>query len=320
MELLIIAYHYFGDENQYKSGIYPVSPERFARQLDIVGAHYDFISEECLVSALQNKRELPEKACLITFDDGLSCQYKYAVPILEKKSIPAVFFIPTLPYVEKKVITAHKIHYLLANISIDTLLHELEIQHKNIIEKELEWHKFDSKIIGQWYRYDDEKTGKFKYFLNYYLPPEIAGQIISNIFSVYSQINEEQFCQNFYLSTEQLNEINTHPLFSLGLHTHTHFNIKMKDKKFIEEDLVKNFMVIHDMVRIRKIYGISFPFGLLTTEEFDSKLSDVVKKLDLCYGVTSHKAMNTDFQTPFFLSRFNVNDLPAGKYPIINFT
>ena len=319
MELLIVAYHYFGDENHYKTGIYPVSPERFAKQLDVIGAHYSFISENDLVLALQNNSKLPKKSCLITFDDGLSCQYKYAVPILKEKSIPAVFFVCTQPYTDKKAIIVHKIHYLLALVSIDKLLSELEGQYKDILGEKLDWGKIDSARISNWYKYDDEKTGKFKFFLNYHLSPDISKKIVDNIFSTYCDVSEEDFCNRFYLSREELRKLNENPLFSLGLHTHTHFNISGKDKKFIYEDIAMNYKIIQNLVNAKNIYGISFPFGLLSIEEFKNKLNDVLKKLGLSYGVTSHKAINTDFQNPFLLSRFNVNDLPSGRRPIINF-
>lgn len=319
MELLIIAYHYFGDEEKYKTGIHPVSPERFKKQLEITGSYYHFISENDLISALQNKKKLPEKCCLVTFDDGLKSQYEFAVPILKKKLIPAVFFISSQPYTDKKAIIVHKIHCLLANVAIETLLRELEIQYRDISERELDWGEIGANKISNWYRFDDEKTGKFKYFLNYYLSPEIANQIVDNIFYAYYPISEEQFCQNLYLSIEELKEINLNSLFSLGLHTHTHFNINGKDKQMIDEDIVKNYEIIRDLVNTKDIYGISFPFGLLSSEEFEYKLNDVLKKLGLLYGVTSHKAINMDFQNPFLLGRFNVNDLPGGKHPIMNF-
>ncbi|MBI5401578.1 polysaccharide deacetylase family protein [Candidatus Wolfebacteria bacterium] len=320
MELLIVAYHHFGDENEYQAGIYPVSSERFARQLDIVGSHYDFISENDLSLALQKKSELPEKCCLVTFDDGLSCQYRYAVPILKEKSIPAVFFICTQPHTDKKAITVDKIHFLLASISIDELLSELAVQYTGVTGKKLNWGKIGIAKISDWYRYDDEKTGRFKFFLNYQVSPDVSKKIVDNIFRIRCHMSEEDFCGRFYLSSKDLIELDENPLFSLGLHTHTHFNICGRDKKFIKEDITKNYEIIRDLFKIKNIRGISFPFGLLSNEEFECKLSGTLEKFGLLYGVTSRKAINNDFQNPFLLSRFNTNDLPAGKRPIISFT
>ena len=72
MKLLILTYHYIGDEDAHQRGIYPVSPQRLMRQLDaLADKKWQFISDEELSIGISGKLKLPEKSCLVTFDDAL---------------------------------------------------------------------------------------------------------------------------------------------------------------------------------------------------------------------------------------------------------
>ncbi len=67
-----------------------ITPEAFAQQMAYLAqAGYTslFLSE--LVELLQNGEELPEKAVVITFDDGYESNYIYAYPILKQYGLKA---------------------------------------------------------------------------------------------------------------------------------------------------------------------------------------------------------------------------------------
>jgi peptidoglycan/xylan/chitin deacetylase (PgdA/CDA1 family) len=65
--------------------------------------HYCSIND--IVQALDNKGSLPEKACLISLDDGLRCQYEVALPILDDLNVPGAFFVMGAPYTKQKATT-----------------------------------------------------------------------------------------------------------------------------------------------------------------------------------------------------------------------
>ena len=88
MKLLILTYHYIGDEDAHQRGIYPVSPQRLMRQLDaLADKKWQFISDEELSIGISGKLKLPEKSWLVTFDDALRSQYTMALPILAQRII-----------------------------------------------------------------------------------------------------------------------------------------------------------------------------------------------------------------------------------------
>lgn len=60
---------------------------------------------------------LPEKALLLTFDDGYIDNYTYALPLLEEFGFQGSFFIPRKTFVTHQLLDVNKIHYILASAS-----------------------------------------------------------------------------------------------------------------------------------------------------------------------------------------------------------
>ncbi len=73
-----------------------VSPARFERQIDsLLEAGFGFIGEEAFLERLDGKRKLGGREILLTFDDGYDNFSSMAVPILERRRIPALIFLVT---------------------------------------------------------------------------------------------------------------------------------------------------------------------------------------------------------------------------------
>lgn len=71
---------------------------RFREQIEFLGKHYRFLSLKEIVNAIESRSGLPDRAALITFDDGLENNYKVAFPILQKMGVPAAVFL-TVDYI-----------------------------------------------------------------------------------------------------------------------------------------------------------------------------------------------------------------------------
>lgn len=69
-------------------------PESFAEQMDYLRRHdYSVISLSELANALRKDTSLPDRAVVLTFDDGSACTYEQAMPILRKHGYPATVFM-----------------------------------------------------------------------------------------------------------------------------------------------------------------------------------------------------------------------------------
>lgn len=88
----VLCYHEVRPDR--KDDIFNVHPEIFRRHIrEFKEAGYTFIGVGDLLQGMDGKERLPEKAALITFDDGYADNYRYAYPILLQERVPAAFFM-----------------------------------------------------------------------------------------------------------------------------------------------------------------------------------------------------------------------------------
>jgi peptidoglycan/xylan/chitin deacetylase (PgdA/CDA1 family) len=90
-------YHTISDKRlAHISNIYPVRGTKlFEDDLDYLCKHFKPISMNELHDAVYQDKSFSKPVFHLTFDDGLSEIYTLVAPILEKKGIPATFFINT---------------------------------------------------------------------------------------------------------------------------------------------------------------------------------------------------------------------------------
>jgi poly-beta-1,6-N-acetyl-D-glucosamine N-deacetylase len=93
-KLTILSYHEVADPATALIPDYAVTPTMFVRQMDWLRNNgYHFVSVDDLLADEAGHRPLPEKAVLITFDDGYRSMYDHAWPILKSWKIPAVMAV-----------------------------------------------------------------------------------------------------------------------------------------------------------------------------------------------------------------------------------
>lgn len=97
---LVIGYHRVV-EDFHAAAIYSIPPmltsiKTFERQLDWIGRRYNFITLDDLAAWTEGTKRFDRRpVAAITFDDGYADLYHHAIPILQKKGIPAAVFVVT---------------------------------------------------------------------------------------------------------------------------------------------------------------------------------------------------------------------------------
>ena len=318
MYFLSINYHYIDnkeDKYPYKS-IYPISGKQLESQLDKISQHFDFISERKLLDAILGKTKLSEMSCLITFDDGLKCQYDKALPILKSKRIPAIFFVNSLPYIDKKTPLVHKIHYLRSQISPGDFLKEIELAgilpQENFLSDD---GYFLNKSI-ETYPYDDPKTSKLKFLLNNVLDIKTKEKVINLIFKRYVA-DEESFCDDFYMSKEQLLDIDQEEDYSIGTHTHSHYSLSHLPKNIFKKEIERSIKYFKENIGIKNINSISYPYGRF--EDVSLDVAMMAESLGMKIGFTTERSFNISLKEPMLFSRMDTNDVIGGKSPMFFF-
>ncbi len=90
-KLTILSYHEIAEGNDALVPAYTVTPTNFVRQMDwLKNNGYRFVGMNDVLADYAGKKPLPEKAVLITFDDGYQSMYVHAFPILKLFRAPAV--------------------------------------------------------------------------------------------------------------------------------------------------------------------------------------------------------------------------------------
>lgn len=124
--LLVLTYHSVVDIDASTRRRSPlvyrnaVTAKRFEQELKYLRCHYQLLDHTALQRFL-NGESVPKNAVIITFDDGLVNNRTVALPILEKLSVPAVFFLPTA-FVTAATNDQQRLHWtedLIARLSAD---------------------------------------------------------------------------------------------------------------------------------------------------------------------------------------------------------
>jgi peptidoglycan/xylan/chitin deacetylase (PgdA/CDA1 family) len=66
----------------------------FAKQMALLSRAFTVIGVDELANRMEKGDPLPDRACLITFDDGWRDNYTNALPVLQRYCLPALVFLP----------------------------------------------------------------------------------------------------------------------------------------------------------------------------------------------------------------------------------
>lgn len=98
--LRVLTYHRIDEPTRrpwLDPGLISATPKEFGRQMAYLASHCQTLTVQDVLAALQsrNKKDIPPRAVLVTFDDGYRDFEEQAWPILKRYRIPAAVFIPT---------------------------------------------------------------------------------------------------------------------------------------------------------------------------------------------------------------------------------
>ncbi len=126
-KLYISMYHYTRDlvHSRYP-GIKGLNFPLFREQLEFMKKNFNIVTMEEVIDAVEGKSELPEKALLLTFDDGYVDNYTFVFPLLEEFGVQGSFFIPGKTFSTHQLLDVNKIHYILASADIYKLVEDVK--------------------------------------------------------------------------------------------------------------------------------------------------------------------------------------------------
>ena len=106
-----VMYHYV----RHHDGAAPyqryLHVDAFERQLDELGSRWGFVDRSSFDRAIRQGRATD--GVVLTFDDGLRDHAEVVLPILERRGLWGIFYIPTAPYRTGRMLAVHRVHHLI---------------------------------------------------------------------------------------------------------------------------------------------------------------------------------------------------------------
>lgn len=311
--LYISMYHYTRD---LKHSRYPeikgLDQSLFRQQIEFMKGNFNFVSMEQVIDAVEGKFSLPDKALLLTFDDGYIDNYTVAFPILEEYGVQGSFFIPGKTFTTHQLLDVNKVHYILASTDIKTLVGDLKEIMDYYRGQEYDYPPTDELwneyAIGN--RFDGKDIVFVKRILQTVLPEKLRNQISSDLFERYVCISEEQLAYELYMTEEQIRTMKRHGMF-IGCHGYDHYWLGNLSQEQMKQDISMALDVIDEFID-RRHWVMNYPYG-----NYSQGVLDYVRSQGACVGLTTEVRVAEILKDNVLaLPRLDCNDFPpkSDKY------
>jgi len=305
--LVVMMYHYVrGPLAPLTAQMYGPTQDEFARQLDLIQSRWTIVSYGQVLEALVKGRPVPERSCLITFDDGTIDQYCHAFPELRQRGISAVFFVITETLVNNRILSVHARHILGRRLGEE----RLQIEFRKGLRRR-GWDRAaetrDLEAARHVYRWDTPEMAAFKYALNFGLPRDLRDSLLAEIYREYIG-DPQRDAQSLYMNREHLSELAEAGMI-IGGHSHRHEALALLPAGEFTQDLRDCANALASLVPGGD-WPFSYPFG--KQEHFSPDVQTQLKVAGFSSGFTNIQEVNAidAGADRYALGRFDPKDLP----------
>jgi len=276
-----------------------IHKDKFARLLRDLSQSHDFFSIDQLCDSWLCGEGLPERSCIITFDDGFLNNHRVAAPILADLDIPAVFYVSTGNITSRSTFWVDELEIAFIKgqeqgsrieVSVDTQRNADIIDLKNLDSQELisklEMLKSRLKLVSP-----HTRTHHIANILKQvHLSRPIDSSAISNDYDV--------------MCWSHLREMAAHPLFTVGGHSVDHNIFSTMTIKEQESEIVRSISTLQQ--ELGSFSGhYAYPEGQL--EHFGSETEILLRRYGVkCCPSAIHGIAQSANQTLFNLRRLMI--------------
>lgn len=306
-ELTIVCYHYV---RELKKSRYPalhgLEYAVFKNQLDALMRVYQPVSSAEVAATIRGEADLPEKALLLTFDDGYLDHFTYVLPELVSRKISGLFFLPVAVTKRKQVMDVNKIHFILAAVEsvadvFDELCSAVDENKKKFDLLSVEQYREQWGHAG---RYDDAEEMFFKRMLQRGLPESVRGRILSDLFHRFVCPEEEVFAAELYMNYEQAVTMKSCGM-SIGSHGVSHRWFTDISKQELQKELNDSWSFLESLGERKGEAAICYPYG-----GYNDAVLATVRKENFSFGVTITPAVaEIGKNDNLLLPRLDTNDV-----------
>ena len=303
-----IMYHYVRPFDHEYPNFKILHIKDFRKQLDFFEKKYGFISKSEFINCLETG--IPQKGVILTFDDGLYCHYEYVFKELKKRKLWGIFYIPTQPYTEKKILDVHRTHLLLGKYNSKKIFSFLnDIFDYSLLDKSKieEFNKLTYKS-----QKNDQFTILVKRILNYFIPYEFRSKVMDELMSKFMP-EEKNLLKNFYLTNNQIFEMHNEGMI-IGSHTVNHPVMSRLSYEEQEFQIYNSFRHLKKIVKKFNQKTFCYPYGGF--HSFNNETEKILSKHNCIYSfnVEHRDIENSDLKNrPQALPRYDCNCFKYGQ-------
>jgi len=305
-DLTIVMYHYIrpiiGSEFP---GIKGLEIEGFKRQLDFLENNYSIVSSKQVIDKIIKNKELPSKACWLTFDDGYKDHYQYVLPELINRNLSGAFFPPVVAIKENKVLDVNSIHHILScsddNNKLVADLNDLCLQFGMTNEQIHAYYK----EYGVANRFDNADTIFIKRMLQHVLPEQIRNEIVSILFEKIVGIPEAKFSSRLYMNIDEVRKLVSSGMY-VGSHGSMHYWLDRINSQKQKVDISSSVEFLEEVGAPTSNWIMCYPYGA-----YNNTTLSLLKEMGASIGITTDfRKANLEIDDPLILPRLDTNDFP----------
>ena len=304
--LCIVMYHYV---RNLRHSRYPeikgLDFELFRQQIRFLKENFHIVRMEDVIEAVRTGKKLPEKAALLTFDDGYADHFTNVFPVLMKEGIQGSFFISGKTFVEHKLLDVNKIHFILAAAPVEKLKAELFSLLDHYRGREFSFPSNEElyREYGIANRFDDADVIFAKRILQTVLPKELRNIISSRLFEKYIGMSEEAFAYELYMSREQIRCMKNCGMH-IGLHGYDHYWLGNLNEEDMKRDIKEAHHALQEFMDSEWV--MNYPYG-----SYNEEVIRAVKEAGGVLGLSTRVSVaDLDRDDCYALPRLDTNDFP----------
>jgi peptidoglycan/xylan/chitin deacetylase (PgdA/CDA1 family) len=293
--MLVVMYHGVTN-NRYDPPVWTQLPvDKFRSHMEFLRKHYRIVSLAEVVAAVRSERNIPQRAALITFDDGLMNNYTVAFPVLKELGIPATIFLTSDFIGTDRFFWFDDLYILLKHLCQQ--------------ENNLSYVEFVVEM-----GLPTCPAGEFPYFqlVNHMkrLPAAVRDDLLGCLRQKVS-IDVGQYSEDFCaLGWDEVKIMQTSGLIEFGAHTASHEILTNLDEKGLEREVTasRGFLEKH---LGRPVLSFCYPNGG-SELDFTRNHREFLARSEFLCAFSSENRLNRDNEDMFALGRIPVgNDLTA---------
>lgn len=306
--LLIAMYHYVRDlKNSRYPDIKGLDYKLFKEQIDFFSKNFHVVTMEEVIAARNGSFLLPDKALLLTFDDGYIDHYTFVMPVLLEYGMQGSFFIPGKTFVESTLLDVNKVHFILASSKSDTLLKDVLSQLNYYRGSEYDIPS-NEDLLNEYAianRFDNKETVFVKRILQTAIPEELRRIISSNLFSKYiGGITESQFAKELYLNYDQIKCMKKNGMH-IGIHGYDHYWLGNLPEDMMKRDIERALEVFDGIVDVNS-WVMNYPYG-----SYNNAVTSYLSQTGCKLGLTTEvRCADLEVDKPYQIPRLDTNDFP----------